>query len=78
MKLDNITRDMFAPELFDEPDSFDVIDTTSGHVTLRAVNRSGALSAADAYNRNQSPEGRFKVFPHGTYTHLQTITVSQE
>jgi hypothetical protein len=49
---------------------FDVIDTRTGHVAIRAVPMAGALSAAQTFNTGRNP-APFRVFPTGTYQHKQ-------
>ena len=55
---------------------YDLIDTQTGNVTLRDVNLGGAMSAGNAYNRNQTPAHRFQVFPTGTYVHERAAPVN--
>lgn len=43
---------------------FDVVDTRTGHVTLRAIAQGPALSAAQTFNAGWPAPAPFRVLPH--------------
>lgn len=49
---------------------FDVVYVPTGHVSLRAVPHSAAMSAADSWNRacaGQRGPWKYRVYPTGTF-----------
>lgn len=45
-------------------DRFDVVDTRTGHATLRGIAQGPALSAAQTFNAGWPTPAPFRVLPH--------------
>lgn len=54
---------------------FDVVDTRTGHVTLRAIAQGPALSAAQTFNAGWPVPAPFRVVPHGQTIARPAVTI---